>query len=142
MLDDPGISVVPAAKALRGIEAVHALHDPTEGGLATAARELATAARLGLRLWQEKIPIFAETASICRALDLDPLGLLASGSLLAVVSPSGIEAAMERLDAAGVPNSVIGELVAPEEGLLSTSSTGERPAKIFERDELARYLED
>ena len=142
MLDDPGISVVPAAKALRGIDAVHALHDPTEGGLATAARELAAAAGLGLRLWSEKIPVFPETASICRALDLDPLGLLASGSLLAAVSPSGIEEATERLGAAGIPSGVIGELVPPEEGLLSTSSTGERPVKIFERDELARYLED
>ena len=142
LLDDPGISVVPAAKALRGIEAVHALHDPTEGGLATAVRELATAAGLGLRLWQEKIPIFPETASICRALGLDPLGLLASGSLLAAVSPSGIDSVTEKLDAVGIPSGVIGELVAPEEGLLSTSPTGERPVKIFERDELARYLED
>ena len=142
MLDDPGISVVPAAKALRGIDAVHALHDPTEGGLATAARELAAAADLGLKLRSHKIPVFPETATICGALGLDPLGLLASGSLLAAVSPSGIEAVTARLDAAGIPNGVIGELVSPEEGLLSTSPTGERPVKIFEQDELARYLED
>ena len=140
MLDDPGISVVPAAKALRGLDAVHALHDPTEGGLATAARELATAAGLGLRLMSEQIPVFPETAAICGALALDPLGLLASGSLLAVVSPSGIEAVTERLDAAGIPNSVIGELVSSEKGLLSASPTGERPVKTFEQDELARYL--
>ncbi len=140
MLDDPGISVVPAAKALRGLDAVHALHDPTEGGLATAARELATAAGLGLRLRSEQIPVFPETAAICGALALDPLGLLASGSLLAAVSPSGIEAVTERLDAAGIPNSVIGELVSSEKGLLSASPTGERPVKTFEQDELARYL--
>ncbi len=140
MLDDPGISVVPAAKALRGLDAVHALHDPTEGGLATAARELATAAGLGLRLMSEQIPVFPETAAICGALALDPLGLLASGSLLAAVSPSGIEAVTERLDAAGIPNSVIGELVSSEKGLLSASPTGERPVKTFEQDELARYL--
>ena len=140
MLDDPGISVVPAAKALRGLDAVHALHDPTEGGLATAARELATAAGRGLRLRSEQIPVFPETAAICGALALDPLGLLASGSLLAAVSPSGIEAVTERLDAAGIPNSVIGELVSSEKGLLSASPTGERPVKTFEQDELARYL--
>ena len=142
MLDDPGISVVPAAKALRGVDAVRALHDPTEGGLATAACELATAAGVGLRLRSEKIPVFPETAAICRALALDPLGLLASGSLLAAVSPSGIEAVTERLDASGIPNGVVGELVSSEEGLLSTSPTGERPVKIFEQDELARYLEN
>jgi hydrogenase maturation factor len=142
MLDDPGVSVVQAARVLRDIDAVHALHDPTEGGLATAICELATAAGLGLRLSSENIPVFPETAGICQALGLDPLGLLASGSLLAAVDPSGIEAVTEELDAFGIPNSVIGELISPDEGFISTSLAGDEPLKMFERDELARYLEN
>ena len=141
MLDEPGISVVPAARALRNIDAVHALHDPTEGGLATAISEMAAAAGLGARLRSEKVPVFPETMDICRALDLDPLGLLASGSLLAAVDPSGIEAVSQRFDDFGIPCGVIGELISLDEGLLSTSGSGDEPLKIFERDELARYLE-
>ena len=141
MLDDPGISVVPAGRALRGMEALHALHDPTEGGLATALSEMASAAGLGVRLLSEGVAIFPETRYICEALDLDPLGLLASGSLLAAVSPSGISAVTERLDDAGIPSAVIGELIPPDEGLICTSAEGDQPLSTFERDELARYLE-
>ncbi len=142
MLDEPGISVVHAAKVLRDVEAVHALHDPTEGGLATAICELATAAGLGLRLRADNVPVFPETGAICRALGLDPLGLLASGSLLAAVSPSGIQSVTDRLEDSGIPSSVIGELIAEDEGFLISSVSGENPLKIFERDELARYLEN
>ena len=44
LLDEPGVSIAAAARALRGIAGVHAMHDVTEGGIATAAGELAEAA--------------------------------------------------------------------------------------------------
>src|SRR5262249_45193006 len=43
LLERPGISVLRAARALVGAVAVHAMHDATEGGLATALREVAEA---------------------------------------------------------------------------------------------------
>ncbi|MBN1106873.1 MAG: hypothetical protein JXL84_25950 [Deltaproteobacteria bacterium] len=42
-LSDPGISVVKEAATARSFEGVHALHDPTEGGLATGICEMAVA---------------------------------------------------------------------------------------------------
>src|SRR6185295_6561662 len=62
------------------------MHDPTEGGIATALEELAAAAGATLRIDLGAIPIYEETRIVCAALSLDPLGLLASGALLAVVS--------------------------------------------------------
>ena len=61
------------------------MHDPTEGGVATALHELAWAAGVGLRVRSEDIPGFPETQALCNHYHLDPLGLIASGALLIVV---------------------------------------------------------
>ena len=136
LLDSPGISVLPAARALKGVVGLHALHDPTEGGIATAVRETATAAGLGFEIEVAGVPVLPETAKICAGLGLDPLGLLASGALLAALDPSGTEAALALLADAGIPAARIGRLTS------AAGPAGEDSAlPTFERDELARYLE-
>ena len=55
---------------------------PTEGGLATACWELAQAAGVGLRIDRERVPVLPEGRRLCEAFGLDPLGTIASGSLL------------------------------------------------------------
>jgi hydrogenase maturation factor len=55
-LTEPGISVVNAALAAANVgDAVHAMHDPTEGGLAMGLFELVIPAGLGLRVVRERI---------------------------------------------------------------------------------------
>lgn len=98
-LIEPGISVVSAALAAANVgEAVHGMHDPTEGGLATGLFELVAPAGLGLQVTRERIPVFPETNSICRALSLDPLKLLASGALLVAVTPDGANLAVSAIE--------------------------------------------
>ncbi|MCP5111159.1 MAG: hydrogenase expression protein, partial [bacterium] len=63
-LRKPGISVLPAARILRDCETVHSMHDPTEGGLATALRELAAAAKVGLKIDTNVIPVLEECRTI------------------------------------------------------------------------------
>ncbi len=87
MLHRPGISVVPEAMAAVRAAPVHAMHDPTEGGFISGVRELALATGLGIEIFEDRIPLYAETREICRDFGLDPLGLIASGSLLIVASP-------------------------------------------------------
>ena len=96
LLDAPGISVVRAARAAASA-GVRAMHDPTEGGLATGLAELATAAKAGLEVDEEAVRVLPETQAVCRALGLDPLGLLASGSLLASAAPERAEAVLAAL---------------------------------------------
>ena len=136
LLDRPGISVLSAAGALRGQEGLHTLHDPTEGGVATAIRELATATGLGLKVEVDDVTVLPETSTVCEALGLDPLGLLASGGLLVVVSAEGSDEALSRLDKEGIPATVIGRLVDGA-GIFEDLSA----LPVFERDELARYLD-
>src|SRR5512135_721885 len=85
----PGISVLPDARTAVAASPVHAMHDPTEGGLATGLWELARAAQVGLSLDRDAMPILAECRLLCEALGIDPLGLIASGALLLTCPQTG-----------------------------------------------------
>lgn len=136
----PGISVLREARILSAIEGIHALHDPTEGGVATGIRELVQAAGCGARIEQAALPILPETATLCALLGLDPLGLIASGALLAAVAPYAVDRAVAALRAAEIPVAVIGRVTAAPE-LLLVEATASRPLPIFPRDELARLFD-
>ena len=140
-LERPGISVVPDARALCDAVRPHAMHDATEGGLATALRELAEASGVGLRVYGHRIPVLPETRVVCNALGLDPLGLLASGCLIAAVAPDDESAALAALAGAGREAAAVGEVIPAAGGLVLVAAGGSRPLPSFPRDELARYLE-
>ena len=76
------ISVVKDALIAHRTGGVHAMHDPTEGGIAGGAHEIADASNLGLKIFRERIRVESETAKICRHFNLDPLQLIGSGALL------------------------------------------------------------
>ncbi len=138
LLDDPGICVLEYARAAMQAGGVTSMHDPTEGGLATALRELAEACNYGLRINKAAISVLDECAIICKALELDPLGLIASGSLLIAAEPKNADAIVRNLEECGVQASVIGEVVEREQGIRFYDGE-EMP--LFERDELARYFD-
>jgi hydrogenase expression/formation protein HypE len=140
-LREPGISILPAAKALNATGAVHAMHDPTEGGLITALHELADAARVGLRIDRTAITILPACSVICEVLELDPLGLLASGALVAALDPVDVPAAMDRLCGCGISSARIGEIVPAAQGRVLREGDRIKSLPTFARDELARYLE-
>jgi hydrogenase maturation factor len=141
LLFDPGISVVKEALAAASAARVHSMHDPTEGGLATALREVATAARVGVEIEAERLLILDETRDICARLRLDPLGLIASGSLLITAAPSDSSRVVEAVRAAGSPAGVIGRVVCASAGLRMVAGGKARDLPEFPRDELARLLE-
>ena len=66
LLHEPGISIVREARLALEVGGVHALHDPTEGGLAAGLRELAEASQVGLIVEQAEIPVLPECERICR----------------------------------------------------------------------------
>ena len=141
-LEDPGISVLSAARALFQTDAVHSMHDVTEGGLITALREIAAASQLGLVAEAESVPLLPECAAICEALELDPLGLLGSGALIATMAAGDVPRALRALDRVGVSGWEIGQMMDPSDGLWLIDRNGERTLPEFRRDELARYLEE
>ena len=91
------ISIVDEAMRISKIAGVHALHDPTEGGVLNGLWELAEASGLGMEVWADRIPLAAETSRICSELRLDPLRLMSSGCLLVAVAPHSVGRVMKAL---------------------------------------------
>lgn len=141
-LRDPGISVVREARLALAAGEVHALHDPTEGGIATGLLELAEAAGLGLRVDRERLPVLPECRLMCRHLGLDPLGLIGSGSLLIAAPPEHATAIVESIAAASIPATAIGRLLSADQGRHLRADDGTlEPLPVFARDELTRLYE-
>ena len=137
----PGISVVPEARAACAAARVHAMHDPTEGGLATACWELAQAAGVGLRVDRERVPVLAEGRRLCEAFGLDPLGTIASGALLLTVSPGEAETVIAASRAAGIECTAIGRVTRPEDGVVLTAGGHAKPMPSFPQDEITRIFQ-
>lgn len=139
-LFSPGISVVPEATIACDTVDVHAMHDPTEGGLAGGLVEMAAAANAGLLIDLDAVPILAECREICDALGLDPLGLIASGSLLAALPPADVPNLIRALSHEGIPAHEIGKVTDASDGIRVRSGTTVRDLPTFSRDELARWF--
>lgn len=134
----PGLSVVPEALLACRVARVHAMHDPTEGGLATALWELAEAAGVGVRVHRECIMVLPEGDTLCRAFDLDPLGTLASGALLLALDPGDVPALVRALERAHIAAWRIGEVISRARGVVLVEGSRERSLARFARDEITK----
>lgn len=138
-LFEPGISVRREAEIACEAGA-RSMHDPTEGGLATGLLEMASASGLGLHVHAARIPVLPECREVCGALGLDPMGLIASGSLLAAVPPDRTAGLIDALSGAGIEAWEIGRFTEPGAGLKLSTASGVEEMPRFDRDELARYF--
>jgi len=137
-VDFPGISVVKPALLAATRLPVHALHDPTEGGIVTGLRELATASGTGLRIDGPELIVAPETQAICDACGVDPLGIISSGCLLMSVPQKHADGCVAMLVDGGFPARRIGSLTAQEgECLITDAQGGEHELPQFAVDELA-----
>jgi len=113
------ISVVSDAILAFNVGGVNAMHDPTEGGVAGGIHEMADAANLGVKVFEDKILIARETLEICNFFCIDPLQLIGSGALLISANPHSAERILEELNGHGIKATVIGEFLEnPRERLL------------------------
>ncbi|MDP6707712.1 MAG: AIR synthase related protein [Alphaproteobacteria bacterium] len=135
-IDDPGISVVEPALRATTLGAT-ALHDPTEGGLSAGLYEMAEASGLALLVDRGAALWFAPGEAICAALEADPWGVLASGTLLAAFPENAVSAAREALEAAGYATASIARAEAGSG--IRTRDGG--PLPRYEQDELSRILD-
>jgi hydrogenase expression/formation protein HypE len=103
------ISVVKDALTAYRTGGVHAMHDPTEGGILNGAHEMADAAGLGMRIYEDKITVEPETAKICRFYEIDPLQLISSGALLIAAEPQSADNIINALCKEHIYANVIGE---------------------------------
>jgi len=133
---------VPEARAACAAARVHAMHDPTEGGVATACWELAQAADVGLRVDRERIPVLRDGRVLCEAFGLDPLGTIASGSLLLAVDPGDAEGVIAACRGVGVDCSAIGRVTDASQGVSLVTGGHARPMPTFPQDEITRIFSE
>jgi len=73
--------------ALKRIEGIRFMRDPTRGGLATTLNEIAEGTNLGIEVEEKKIPLGAKAEAACELLGIDPLYLASEGIAVLIVSP-------------------------------------------------------
>jgi len=138
-LKDPGISVLKDATIASNIGGVHAMHDPTEGGLATGLYEIAKCSKVGMIIWKDQINLFPECKTLCHEFSLDPLGVIASGALIIIADSSQSENIINALIQNDIPCSKIGQVT--EKGLIIKDGSKEYPLPAFETDEITKIFE-
>jgi hydrogenase expression/formation protein HypE len=114
---------------------VHALRDPTRGGLVAATVEIARAAGVGIELDEAKVPIPESVASACGFLGLDPLQVANEGKLVAFVDPAHSEAVLAAMRARpeGAGAVIIGRAVAEHPGMV-VARTPFGTTRVVERE--------
>lgn len=140
LLRDPGISVVEPALLAASTGKVHAMHDPTEGGVITGLAEMALGAGAGLEIALDAIPVLPEGAILCGEFGLDPLGMLASGAMLVAAAPEDAPALRDTLEGAGYAVQAIGNITPPEAGLVALRGGKPVPWPEFTADEITRLF--
>ena len=109
------LSVVKPAKILR--QFARYMHDPTEGGLSGALLETSQACGLGVELFTESIPVSPLTVKAAQRLGFNPMNLISSGMLIAVVAPERVPQAQAKLSDEGITSSVIGRFISGESSI-------------------------
>jgi hydrogenase expression/formation protein HypE len=140
-LKTPGLSVRPEAEIACELTTVHAMHDPTEGGIATALVELAAAAGVGLRIDRDRIMVLPEGKALCAAFGLDPLGTIASGALLITLAPADAGTVIHALARESIDCHFIGQVVPREQGVTLVSGSRQEPMPVFAQDEITRLFQ-
>jgi len=105
------ISVVKDALTAYKAGGVHAMHDPTEGGVAGGIHEMADASGLSVKIFEQAISVQPETAKICSHFEIDPLQLISSGALLVSAEAQSVEKIIASLARQQIEASVIGEVL-------------------------------
>ena len=136
------ISIVAEAGIACRTGGVSAMHDVTEGGVATAVTELSIAGGHRISMDMDVIPVADQTRRLCRAFNLSPLGLIGSGSLLICCRPESMEPLRSNIHQAGIQATCIGEILEPGQGVVARENSKPAVWPHFEVDELARLFMD
>jgi hydrogenase expression/formation protein HypE len=121
---------------------IHVLRDPTRGGVGTALNEIAEKSGVGIKIYEDKIPMKKEVVGACELLGFDPLYLANEGKLLAFASAEDIDAVLAAVTANpyGKDAAVIGEVIADHAGkvFMETRIGGQRIVDMLAGEQLPR----
>jgi hydrogenase expression/formation protein HypE len=129
-------------RILESFAGIHVLRDPTRGGVATTLNEIAGQSCVGIRLFEEALPIREDVLGACEVLGLDPLYVANEGKVLVIVPARGAEAVLSAMKShlLGREACRIGEIVAENPGrvFLRTRIGGHRLVDMLRGEQLPR----
>jgi len=134
-------NVIALAQAAMQLDGLRFMRDPTRGGLATVAHEIAHASGLEVRLDGPAIPVRDAVESVCEILGFEPLFLACEGRVVAVARPDAAEQILAawRAQPEGEAAALIGEVAAGRARVtLTTELGGTRMLEELEDDPLPR----
>jgi hydrogenase expression/formation protein HypE len=130
------------SRMLSASKDIHVLRDPTRGGVGTALNEIADKSNVGIKIYEEKIPLKNETESICELLGFDPLYVANEGKLIAFVDADHAEKVISVIqeDDHGKDACIIGEVVSDHIGkvVMKTRIGGTRIIDMLTGQQLPR----
>jgi hydrogenase maturation factor len=135
---DPGIEVLRPARIACEVSSVHAMHDPTEGGLINGMIEMAWASDTEIEVDLAKVLIYNESRLLCREFGMDPLGTIASGALLLAVLPSDLLPLQKAFRKNSIPLGVIGRVRKGRARVLRVDRKGRKELEPLPRDEILK----
>jgi hydrogenase expression/formation protein HypE len=118
------ISVVKDALIAYRTGGVHAMHDPTEGGVAGGIHEMADASNVGVKVIEKAIAVQPETSWICNHFQIDPLQLIGSGALVISAEAESASQIARNLNHEGVQAAVIGEVTENTDQIVLVQEDG------------------
>lgn len=139
---NPGISVLNDSRLVMQVGGVHAMHDPTEGGLAMGLHELATATGFGMKVFENEIPILPESKLLCDQFGIDPMGAIASGALLVVVDPHYTQKIIDDFRQNQILIKNIGKIMEVEYGVKLVGNESEIDMPEFYQDEITKLFQE
>ncbi len=75
--------------------AIHAMRDPTRGGVAATLNELANSSSIGIEIDESTIPVKSDVRGACELLGIDPLHVANEGKLVVAVAAGDAEKILE-----------------------------------------------
>jgi hydrogenase expression/formation protein HypE len=121
---------------------IHALRDPTRGGVASALNEMALASGTAVALRDGSVPVPPPVQGACELLGLDPLYVANEGVLIAIVSAAASHRALAAMQdhPLGMDAAIVGEIIQEPAGLvlLETALGATRIVDLLPGDQLPR----
>ena len=121
---------------------IHVLRDPTRGGVGTTLNEISGKSKIGIRIYEERLPVKPHVSGICELLGFDPLYVANEGKLLAFVPADQADQVLDIVQQStyGKDACIIGETIDDHRGrvFMKTRIGGERIVDMLTGEQLPR----
>jgi len=116
------------------------MHDPTEGGIATALHELCEFGDVSCEIEFEKINFLPNFVEVCKDLEIDPMGSISSGCLLIICKQEDENIITSKYKSIGIPANIIGKTTNREKDNIIKKNKEKINLKRFDQDEILKIF--